>query len=231
MSSLTVACVKEGQKYDHRYVNALYGMLSSYLSDDFTFLCFTENSEKILDDVDVRPLPEPRSIGWWNKCLLFKPGLLSGRVLYLDLDMIIVNDLSHYLTGDSELLLLENSFMLNGVVHRRINTSMMYWNDDDDRASKIHHTYVSRKADYDSDAYLAWPSTRDIGDQQVVLDSGVKFDFFKSDRIEYFKYLQGSGDISGKFDLIVCKGKRQEEHLLHPLVKKFWSPFAETDFR
>ncbi len=226
MSSLTVVCVKEGKKYDHRYVNALCRMLSSFLSEEFHFVCFTENSGQIAEQVEVRNLPEPRSTGWWNKCLLFKPGLLSGRVLYLDLDMIVVNDLAPYLKGDSELLVLENSFLLNGVVHRRINTSMMYWNADNLHASKIHDTYVSRKADYDSDAYLAWPSTRDIGDQQVVLDSGVKFDFFKSDRIEYFKYIQDMGDIAGKLDLIVCKGKRQEEHLLNPLVKKFWRPFV-----
>jgi alpha-N-acetylglucosamine transferase len=32
--------------------------------------------------------------GWWSKLELFRPGIFKGRVLYIDLDSIIIGDLS-----------------------------------------------------------------------------------------------------------------------------------------
>ena len=96
MSKNNVCCVKEGGKYDSDYVNTLYLMTKRYLTIPFDFICLTENSKNLLKQIKVINL-EDRSIkGWWNKCLLFKPGLLNGSCLYLDLDMIIVKNIDEF---------------------------------------------------------------------------------------------------------------------------------------
>jgi hypothetical protein len=223
MKKVTVVCVKEGSKYDFRYVNALFNMLNKTLSCDFEMVCFTENPLGISGFIETRPLPMPSSKGWWNKCLLFKPHLLTGYVLYLDLDMIILKDLVKYFEAHEELTLLANNFYLNGQPHTRINTSMMYWNANDSSFAAIFDTYFLNKEAYDSDAYLKWPTTADIGDQQVILDSQVKFRFFPSSGIRYFKFIKDDVALSPEVDLIVCKGKKQEDYLQHPLVQKFWA--------
>jgi hypothetical protein len=223
MTKITIVCVKEGAKYDFRYVNALFNMLKKTLSCDFNFVCFTENPLGISRFIEVRPLPMPISKGWWNKCLLFKPKLLTGRVLYLDLDMIIVRDLVKYFEGHDQLTLLANKYFLNGNFVTRLNTSMMYWNADDLCFRIISDTYLLNKELYDSDGYLKRDGTSDIGDQQVILDSKLQFRFFPSQGIEYFKFIKDEDYLSPDVDLIVCKGKKQEDYFQHPLVQKFWA--------
>jgi hypothetical protein len=223
MSKINIICVKEGQKYDFRYVNALFSMLKKTLTCQFHLVCFTENPVGICSSIEIRPLPLPVSKGWWNKCLLFKPKLLTGRVLYLDLDMIIVRDLVKYFESNDQLFLISNNYYLNGKIYSRINTSMMYWNADDAYFATIYETYLLNKEAYDSNKYLDWTSTSDIGDQQVILDSKLEFRFFPSQGIRFFKYLINEKNLAPEVDLIVCKGKKQEDYFQHPIVQKFWN--------
>ena len=94
MAKINVCCVKEGNKYDSDYVNTLYLMTKRYLTIPLDFICLTENSQNLLKQIKVISLDDRSIKGWWNKCLLFKPGLLNGSCLYLDLDMIIVKNIS-----------------------------------------------------------------------------------------------------------------------------------------
>lgn len=76
---LTVACVNVGNYLGMGdvYVERLKSMVSKHLTEPFEFVCITESDKA----------------GWWAKIDLFKPGLFSGRVLYLDLDTVIVGNL------------------------------------------------------------------------------------------------------------------------------------------
>jgi hypothetical protein len=73
---LTVACVlSEGPKrtYDTNHVERLKSQIK--LAQPYEFVC--------LDD---SPFP-----GWWAKISLFEPGRFEGRILYLDLDVTVVD--------------------------------------------------------------------------------------------------------------------------------------------
>ena len=144
-------------------------------------------------------------------------------MLYLDLDMIIVRDLVKYFESNDQLSLISNNYYLNGKIYSRINTSMMYWNADDAYFATIYETYLLNKEAYDSNKYLDWISTSDIGDQQVILDSELEFRFFPSQGIRFFKYLINEKNLAPEVDLIVCKGKKQEDYFQHPIVQKFWN--------
>lgn len=94
--SLAVACVKYGTKYGPDYVNRLHRMVRRHLPGDWPFVCFTERPEGL--DPAIRPIgfggaPLP---GWWAKIALFDPAAPIGAdaVLYLDLDSVVVGDLS-----------------------------------------------------------------------------------------------------------------------------------------
>lgn len=90
-----VVCIKWGDKYGPNFVNILRAMVKRNLSFPHRFICFTEDSSGLDDDIEILPLIETELKGWWHKLTLFKPKLfdLSGKTLYLDLDVVIVNSL------------------------------------------------------------------------------------------------------------------------------------------
>lgn len=77
---LTVACVNVGDYLGRgdEYVRKLRAGVSRHLALPHEFVCICESDKP----------------GWWAKIDLFEPGRFAGRVLYLDLDTIIVGDLA-----------------------------------------------------------------------------------------------------------------------------------------
>lgn len=77
---LTVACVNQGNYLGmgQRYVDTLRAMVARNLRQPFEFVCIEE----------AHGLS-----GWWTKVALFEPGRFKGRVLYTDLDSVIVGGL------------------------------------------------------------------------------------------------------------------------------------------
>ena len=76
---ITVVCVNV-ENYLGRgeeYVAKLRAMVARHLSLPHQFECITHSNKQ----------------GWWAKIDLFQPGRFSGRVLYLDLDSVIVGPL------------------------------------------------------------------------------------------------------------------------------------------
>jgi hypothetical protein len=82
---LTVVCVKWGTRYGAEYVTRLQRGVQRHLTVSHRFVCLTENP---VDGVECEPLPSDLP-GWWSKLALFRPGLLPGNKLYLDLDVIL----------------------------------------------------------------------------------------------------------------------------------------------
>ena len=90
-----VVCVNWGTKYGVEYTLRLYNMVKRNTTRDFKFYVLTDVVSRydkwrhingIELDTDER--------GWWNKLLLFKKGTLpEGEYLYLDLDVVIVDNI------------------------------------------------------------------------------------------------------------------------------------------
>lgn len=89
---LTVACVKQGTLYDARYVNNLRAMVRRHLTVPFRFVCLTEDWGKLHKDIEVKPIPDFLK-GWWAKLALFAPGTFDDRVLFFDLDTVILGNI------------------------------------------------------------------------------------------------------------------------------------------
>lgn len=69
-------------------------MVERNLSLPYQFVCFTENTTGLNKNIRVEPLPVIPVTGWWFKPYFFNPELpLKGTVLFLDLDLIVFNNI------------------------------------------------------------------------------------------------------------------------------------------
>ncbi len=114
MAVHNVVCMKWGDKYPAYYVNRLYLGVKRFLPGAIRFVCFTDNADGIIGDIEIQPLPtgacfnelqqnatpETRigsriASGTWRKVGLFMPGLagLAGPTLGLDLDVVITGSI------------------------------------------------------------------------------------------------------------------------------------------
>lgn len=102
-----VICVKWGQAYGPDYVNRLYGMLQRHVTGPFRLVCLTDDARGIRPEVHAYDLPElgcewpKKSMGKWRKLVLWGADLgertgLSGPVLFIDLDSVIVDNIDGY---------------------------------------------------------------------------------------------------------------------------------------
>ena len=91
---VTVLCVRFGTKYGKDYVERLRNMVSRHMTLPYEFVCLTDDPSPI-DGVRLVVQPnEGYAKGWWHKVHMFDPDLpLTGRILYLDLDVIVCNSL------------------------------------------------------------------------------------------------------------------------------------------
>lgn len=121
---LNVVCLKWGTKYSADYVNRLYHMVSRNMTRPFRFHCLTEDPGGL--DNGVVPLALETSsefAGWWYKLSLFRQDFfgLSGNILYLDLDVVIVDNIDFLADLPGDFLIIRNwsrNLMWNSSVMR-----------------------------------------------------------------------------------------------------------------
>lgn len=155
---LTVLCVlKSGGIYDAEWVRKLRDGVARNLGVH-RFLC--------LSDVDVPceriPL-EHEWPGWWSKLEAFRPDVITGPTLYLDLDTVI--------TGGIDCSRCEGSFlMLQNFWTADMVGSGVMWFSGKDVPSKVYDKFARQP-----DAYIAhYARHRDgsyVGDQAFIWDS------------------------------------------------------------
>ena len=100
---INIICVKEGNKYSSDYVNRLHLMCRIHLEHfyekvNMRFMCYTDDPRGIDRDIEILPIPDEYHLGgWWDKLGIFRKGLIPNpngfKVLYLDLDTVIQQDL------------------------------------------------------------------------------------------------------------------------------------------
>ena len=122
MSRVNIICMKWGDKFPPLYVNRLYAMVERHLSLPFRFICFTENSEGIRKEVEIQPLPEldlPAHLPerGWRKLTVFAKdfGGLSGKTLFLDLDVVIVDSIDPFFSYPGEFLIARDHLRKNRI--------------------------------------------------------------------------------------------------------------------
>lgn len=99
-----VICIKWGTVFGSNDVNMLFRACRKYSQKPLRFICLTDDSVGLTEGVEAWQIPdigltdeEWSAPGVWPKLSLFSPDLIDlGRVLFIDLDMMIVGDLSPF---------------------------------------------------------------------------------------------------------------------------------------
>jgi hypothetical protein len=134
--SVTVACVLvHGHiAFSTDYVARLYSMVTRHMDRPFRFVCLTDRPQaRMPPGVEaIRVSLPPKLKGWWAKVNLWKPGLFEGRVLYLDLDVLVVSSLAPVVDFPARMALVPDgapNFQGRGAqkVVKRYNSSVMAW--------------------------------------------------------------------------------------------------------
>ena len=101
------ACVCYGDKYPVEYVQKLYNMVKRNTTLSVNFFVFTDHVKmhKMVDGyINIREFPETDLQGWWNKMQLFHPKVdLPGDTLYMDLDVVITDNIDCFFTYKPEI--------------------------------------------------------------------------------------------------------------------------------
>ena len=107
--------MKWGTKYGPEYVNRLYAMVQRHLRGPFRFVCLTDRSEGVRSEVQCLPIPGlalPPGIPerGWTKLTTFEADLhgLRGTALFLDLDVVIVDDITPFFELPGEFLIIHD---------------------------------------------------------------------------------------------------------------------------
>ena len=99
--SVNVVTIKWGKLYAPHFVNRLYRGVHRNLNKNFRFVCFTDDSENLLPEIETYPIPDvikPEALSNFangRKQQLFQSGIgnLQGPCLFFDLDVIIVDSI------------------------------------------------------------------------------------------------------------------------------------------
>jgi hypothetical protein len=138
VTAFTLACVMvtgRRRKYTPKYVHRLRNMVARHTDRPFRTVCLTDQPDDMPDGVRPVVIPSPGTQrGWWSKIHLFNPKMpFKGRVLYLDLDVLVLGGLDEILDFPADFAISPDSApdFMGKKQHRtikRYNSSVMVWN-------------------------------------------------------------------------------------------------------
>jgi hypothetical protein len=95
-------------------------MVRRHLRPPFRFVCLTDDATGIDPGIECRPLPAitlpgTKPYSGWRKLSSFSPELndLTGPILFLDLDLVIVDSIACFFTFPGDFCIIENWTQLN----------------------------------------------------------------------------------------------------------------------
>lgn len=125
---ILILTMKWGTLYGPEYVNNLARGVARHLSRPHRFICFTDDTSDLIPEVETYPLPElglPEGHGdtRWQKLALFADKLfdLSGTALFLDLDLVILDDLEVFFADGAPFRIIRDDTLFRAKPLRAIN--------------------------------------------------------------------------------------------------------------
>lgn len=127
------ACVIHGDAYEWRYVDRLYDMLRANSNREIRLHVFTEPTRPVPTHMVRHDLVDWPGVGgpkkaWWYKIQMFDPRHFSGRLLYMDLDVVIVRNIDWIWNLNPRYFWAVHDFRrLWRPTWQGINSSIMLW--------------------------------------------------------------------------------------------------------
>lgn len=218
-NELTVVCVYWKGKfrgrenvYSEEWVYKLENMVSKNLNIPYKFVCLTN----VDLDTNCIKLSRPNDlVGWWSKMELFRRDLFTGRVLYLDLDLVILDSLIPFVEYKTDFGIIKafgnKGKEKKGVVHG-YNSSVMVWdavygyNYFDSFINNWEFNIKTFRGDQD---FIAWKSNN-------------KLKTFPSSWVTKLRYLDNFDDIPNNKIILCMPGKNKNAVMKFKWMKKIW---------
>jgi len=225
---VTFACVwvQANVPYDVEYVRRLRRMVMRNYAFDHRFVCLTDRPGAV-DECEAIAVPHPGVMpGWWSKMELFNPrNGLEGRVVYLDLDSVVVDSIEVIAHYDSSFALVPHAGTFEGRGTRRVvkkyNSSVMVM----DMGPNLHRLYELWTPNH---VQSLWGDQDYIGmmmPNEDVMPAG----WFP--RVSELADLRGANTDSALSELrsravkvvLSKKPKNEDAAMMHPWIKELWS--------
>lgn len=214
----TVCCVwvRANVPYPVTYVSRLRSMVTRHMDRPFTFACVTDRPSQLpagVKAIEIQDFPKGTS-GWWAKIRVFRPHLFTGRVLYLDLDVLVRASLAPILDYPSGFALVPDAGTFQGrnglKVVKRFNSSVMVWDAGCDLATRVWDTYT--------------PATpmRLWGDQDHIGEQIPEATTMPAEWFPRISDLQGEPPTDPVKVVLVKKPKNEQAAELYPWVREVW---------
>jgi hypothetical protein len=132
---INVVCLlRQGGKvgYDATWVEKLQRGVQRNLTLPHRFICFSD-CDVSCERVELLPGDH----GFWSKMQLFRPGVLSGPTLFLDLDTVVCGNLDEMIRR-----IQHQKFVMWIEADKNIHSSaLMYWNGDHSRLWNLYNSH------------------------------------------------------------------------------------------
>lgn len=235
-SDIDCACVIHGSAYEWIYVDKLYSMLCRHFSKPLRLHVWTEKTRPVPGHYIKHELTEwpgiagPRK-AWWYKLQMFDPMHFNGRLLYFDLDVVILQNLDWMLDLDTRYFWAIRDFRH----HFRgawwgINSSCMVW--DTGNFARVWQDFASND--------IAATTRRFPGDQDFLADrlSPDERRYFPEDYVRSWRWEVKDGGMDFKkriykrpdagsvvppnTRIMIFHGHPKPHEILDPVVTQNW---------
>ena len=236
MKIIDCACVIHGTAYDMIYVDRLYNMLQRNLTPKVRLHVFTEagrvlNERMIKHNLIEWPGIQGHRKGWWYKMQMFDPSHNLGRLLYFDLDVVIVRNIDWIWQLDPDYFWALKDFKyLWRPKWTGINSSVMCW--DTQRFGWIWQRFCDNNLDitvrrYHGDqdflsAVLPAQDLRYLDPEKIkswrwqVKDGGLDF------KTRHYATPGSGSSIDINTSVLIFHGKPNPHEIADPVIQSHW---------
>ena len=230
------ACVIHGDKYNWDYVERLYSMLKRNSTHDISFHVFTEKKRTVPSHMIKHVLEDWPGISgpkkaWWYKMQMFNPAHMSGKLLYMDLDVVITKNIDWIWEHDANYFWAIRDFKyIWRPMWKGMNSSIMLW--DTTRWGKIWNEFQNRN--------IAATVKQFHGDQDflnsLITDKHLRF--FDQDAVQSWRWQikdggmdmktrmynkPGTGSmLSPKTAVMIFHGSPKPHEIADPVISQYW---------
>ena len=213
------------EAYPMIYAEKLTKRLSMLSGHEITPYCMTDRPEQI--NGWANPIAaDPESHGWWHKVNLFDPNMPSGWNLYLDIDIVIINnfdeEIEWILSKKPSMACVADAINWMGV---KFNSSLMVF--ETGSHVNLHKLYSENKEELQTkpggDQVWAGPKLKDVlyvNEKFPYLKKSLKFDLAVS---------TNDGNIAlplsipSNIKMVDCSGRPKPHELLAvSYIKRNW---------
>ncbi|MCJ8519319.1 hypothetical protein ABID21_002468 [Pseudorhizobium tarimense] len=127
---VNVICMKWGTLYGPEYVNNLFYGVRRHLRRAHRFVCFTDDAGGLDTRIQVEPLPymqmrQGETDLRWRKLSVLASDLadLSGPTLFLDLDLVVIDQLDPFFDLDGRFYIIRDDDLFRAKPLRKLNHS------------------------------------------------------------------------------------------------------------